>query len=181
MLCLAQRLLVVRVGHVEGRSGQLHVQVEGIDVRRVHVQPVEERLAVAVAVKHFEFRRVEKTVGPHRAHRHEVADLVRSGAEIEIRRRGVERAVAAHQRAARPPLIQPRLGDDAHHQAVLVAEFGGRDSGDHLHRLHGVGRDLVGVDPALLVGHGLVVDGELRLGVIAQRVEEAVGVGDHAR
>ena len=66
-------------------------------------------------------------------------------------------------------------------EAALVAVFGGRDAGDDLHRLDGVRRDLVRVDAALLVGDRLVVDRELRLRVIADRMEEAVRVGDDAR
>ena len=57
----------------------------------------------------------------------------------------------------------------------------GRDAGDDFHRLHRVGRNLVRIDAALLVGDRLVVDRELRLRVIADRMEEAVRVGDHAR
>ncbi len=93
----------------------------------------------------------------------------------------VERSVAGRSAIRSALLVEPGLGDDADDEAVLVAELGGRNSGDHFHRLHGVRRDLVRVDPALLIGHGLVVDRELRLRVIADRVEEAVRVGDDAR
>ena len=41
--------------------------------------------------------------------------------------------------------------------------------------------DLVRVDAALLVGDRLVVDRELRLRVVADRMEEAVGIGHDAR
>ena len=104
----------------------------------------------------------------------------RAGAEVELGGRALERSVAGRDAAGRL-LIQARLGDDANDQAVLVAELGRRHAGDDLHRLHGLRRDLVRVDPALLVGHRLVVDRKLRLRVIADRMEEPVGVGDHAR
>ncbi len=77
----------------------------------------------------------------------------------------------------RPRLIEPGFGHDVHDQAALVAVLGRRDAGDDLHRLHGVGRNLIRVDAALLIGHRLVVDRELRLRVVADRMEEAVRVG----
>jgi len=46
--------------------------------------------------------------------------------------------------------------------------------------LNGVGGKLVGKDLALLVGNGLAVDGEGIGRVIAETVEEAVGVRGHA-
>ena len=63
---------------------------------------------------------------------------------------------------------------------ALVAVFGRRHARDHLHRLDRVWRNLVRVDAALLVGDRLVVDRELRLRVIAHRVEEAVRVSHDA-
>ena len=53
-------------------------------------------------------------------------------------------------------------------------------AGNDLHRLHGVLRDLVRIEPALLVGDRLVVDRKLCLRVVADRVEEAVRIRDHA-
>ena len=65
-------------------------------------------------------------------------------------------------------------------EAALVAVLGRRHAGDQLHRLHGVGRDLVRVHAALLIGDRLVVDRKLRLRVIANRMEKAVRIGDDA-
>ena len=64
--------------------------------------------------------------------------------------------------------------------AGLAAVLGRRRAGDDLEGLHGVGGKLVGEDLALLVGDGLAVDGEGVGGVIAEAVEEAVGVGGDA-
>ena len=84
-------------------------------------------------------------------------------------------------RPGRLRLVETGLGDDVDDEAALVAVFGGCDPGDHFHRLDGVRRDLVGVDAALLVRHRLVVDRELRLRVVADRMEEPVRVGHDAR
>ena len=67
------------------------------------------------------------------------------------------------------------------HKAGLAAVFGGRRALDHLNGLHGVDRELVGEDLALLVGDGLAVDGEGIGGVVAKAVEQAVGVSRDAR
>ena len=77
-------------------------------------------------------------------------------------------------------LVQARLGDDVHDEAALVAVLGGRDAGDDFHRLHGVLANLIRIQTALLIGNRLVVDRELRLRMVADRMEEAVGVGHHA-
>ena len=65
-------------------------------------------------------------------------------------------------------------------EAGLVAVLGGRRAGDDFERLDGVGRDLIREDLALLVGDGLAIDGEGIGGVIAQAVEQAVGIGGDA-
>ena len=54
------------------------------------------------------------------------------------------------------------------HQAGLIAIFGRRGAFDHLHRLHGVERDLIREDFALLVGDGLAVERERVRSVIAE-------------
>ena len=65
-----------------------------------------------------------------------------------------------------------------HDQAALVAVLRRRDAGDDLHRLDRVGRELIRIDAALLVGDRLVVDRELRLRVIPDRMKEPVRIGD---
>ena len=64
---------------------------------------------------------------------------------------------------------------------VLSPIFGGRRAGDDLHRLDRIERNLVGENFALLVGDGLAIDRERVLGVIAQPVEQAVGIGRDSR
>ena len=94
MLGLAKGLLVVGVRARRTTTGQLTRSSGRRRVRRVQVQPIEERLAVAVAVEGLKFRGIGKR-SPHRAHRREVADRWDPASEIQVRRQGVERAVAA--------------------------------------------------------------------------------------
>ena len=72
---------------------------------------------------------------------------------------------------------QARARGHHDHQAGLAAIFRGRRAFDHFHRLHGVDRDLIRENLALLVRDRLAVDGERVRGVIAQAVEKTVGVG----
>ena len=76
---------------------------------------------------------------------------------------------------------QARAGGHHHHQAGLAAILGGRRAFDDFHRLHGVDRELIGEDLALLVRNRLAVDGERVRGVIAESVKKAVGVGRNSR
>ena len=149
-------------------------------VARAKVEAVEERDVVPRVVQRFEFRRIEKAIGPQPLTDRKLPDRVRAAADVDIAGRTLERAVAERRAAGRLRLIEPGLGHDVHHQAALVAVFGRRHARDDLHRLHGVRRDLIRVQAALLVGDRLVVDRELRLRVVADRMEEAVRVGDDA-
>ena len=66
--------------------------------------------------------------------------------------------------------------DDVHDQTALVTLLGRGHTRDELHRLPGVRRNLVRIDAALLIGYGLVVDRELGLRMIPDRMEETVRV-----
>ena len=57
------------------------------------------------------------------------------------------------------------------HQTRLVAVFSRGRPGDHLNRLNGIQRDLIGKDFALLVGDGLAVNRERIFRMIAETVE----------
>ena len=68
-----------------------------------------------------------------------------------------------------------------YNQARLVAKLRARGSGDQLHGLQRIGRNLRGEDLVLLIADGLSVKHVTHLRVISQRMEEAVGVrGDTA-
>ncbi len=97
--------------------------------------------------------------------------------KIEAAVGGAESAVRSRDIAVRRGRAQARAGGHHDHQAGLAAILGGRRAFDHFHRLHGVDRDLIREDLALLVGNRLAVDGERVRGVIAESVEQAVGVG----
>ena len=96
--------------------------------------------------------------------------------------RAVERPVAKRADAGRLRLVEARLGDNVDDRGcscrrirrartpVMISMACTASCGD-----------LVGIDPALLIGHGLVVNGELRLRMIADGMEEAVRVGHDAR
>ena len=100
----------------------------------------------------------------------------------------IEAAVGAAKRAIRSRYIavgrgysQPRAGGHHDHQAGLAAILRGRRAFDDFHRLHGVDRELIREDLALLVRNRLAVDGERVRGVIAESVEKTVGVGRNSR
>ena len=75
-------------------------------------------------------------------------------------------------------LAGARGGHD--HQAGFAAVFGRRRAADDLNGLNGVGGKLVGEDLALLIGDGLAIDGEGVGCVVAETMEQAVGVGRYA-
>src|SRR5258708_38416047 len=54
-----------------------------------------------------------------------------------------------------------------------------RGSGDQLHRLEGIRRNLRGKDLVLLIADGLSVNDVAGLCMIAQGMKEAIGVGGH--
>src|SRR5471032_1459674 len=104
-----------------------------------------------------------------------------AAADIELAGRTLERAVPERHAAGWLCLIETGLRHNVHHEAALVTVLRGRDARDDLHRLDGVLRDLVRIELALLVSDRLVVDRELGLRVVADWMEEAVGVGHDAR
>ena len=171
---------VVSVRNVERGSPDVHVQAQRVRDVGMKVEAVEERLAVPLVVQRLELGRIEVAIRPHRAQRQEVPDGVRAAADAGVEDRRGERSVAGGHRTRRLRLVETGLGDDVHDEAALVAVLGGRHAGDDLHRLHRLWRNLIRVDTALLIRNRLVVDGELRLRVVADRMEEAVRVGHDA-
>jgi hypothetical protein len=180
MLCLPAGILIVGVRHVERRVAKLDIDVQRIDVVWMHVQPIEERLTLPVVVKGLEFRGIEEAIRPQPAEGQEVSDRVAARSEVDLAARALEGAVSARDAADWLRLVETGFGDDPYDEAVLVAEFGGRDARDDFHRLDGFMRNLIRINAALPIGHRLVVDRELRLCVVADRMEEAVGIRHHA-
>ena len=123
--------------------------------------------------------RVEEAPAAQRVGGEEVAELLAAEAEGGFLADRAEGAVLRGE-AAEGLLAESGTRDGVDHQAGLVAELRARRAGDQFHRLDGVERNLRGELLALLIGDRLAVDREAGLRVIAQRVEEAVGIGHHA-
>ena len=136
MLCLAGCVLIERVRHVERRPRELDIQMYRVGVARTSVQPIEERLAVAVVVQRLEFRWIEKAIGALTGEREEIADPVRARAKVDLTGRALERSVPRREAARGLPLVKSGLGGYANDQAVLVSEFGRRHARNQLERLH---------------------------------------------
>ena len=76
-------------------------------------------------------------------------------------------------------LAQPRARGGIDDQAGAIPILGRGRSRDQLEGLNGIEGKLVREDFGLLIGYGLVVNYDLRVGVLAQGVIEAVGVGSN--
>ena len=144
------------------------------------VDAVEDVLLVALVVEDGELRRIEKAAGVEAVDFNEVAPVLAAVAEIEGAGGGAEGAVGTADAAGGLGDALTGAGGGHDDQAGLAAVLGRRRAGDDFDGLNGVGGKLVGEDLALLVGDRLAIDGERVGGVIAEAVEEAVGVGGDA-
>ncbi len=180
MLGLTERVGIQRVRHVERRARGLHVEMECAGRAGAGVDSIEQRHLVPGIVQDLELRRIQEAIRPHAGHRQEIADVVRPGTKVHVDGGRLERTVPQRHAAGRLRLVEARLGDDMHDEAAFVAVFGRRDPCNDLHRLHGILRNLVRVQTTLLIRHRLVVDRELRLGMVPDGMEESVRVGDDA-
>ena len=143
------------------------------------VEAIENGLAVPHVVKRTEFGAVEKASAAQGVGGEEIAVLLAAEAEGGFLADGAEGTVLRYEAAERL-LAEPGARDGVDHEAGLIAELGAGGAGDEFHGLDGVERNLRGELLALLIGDGLAVDGEAGLRVIAERVEEAIGIGDDA-
>ena len=171
--------LVERVGHLEPVTRGQQVEVKRVAGGGLPVEAIEDGLAVPHVVKRTEFGAVEKAPAAQGVGGEEVAELLAAEAEGGFLADGAEGAVLRGEAAERL-LAESGTGDGVDHEAGLIAEFGAGRAGDEFHGLDGVERNLGGELFALLIGDGLAVDGEAGLRVIAERVEEAVGIGHDA-
>ena len=76
---------------------------------------------------------------------------------------------------------EPGTRSHVDNKAGLVSVLGRRRPADDRHRLHGVERNLVGEHLALLIGDGLAIQRKRVFRVIAQSVQETVGIGSNTR
>ncbi len=144
------------------------------------VDAIEDVQLVALVVEDDELGRIEEASGVEAVDLDEVAPVLSAVAEIDRAGGRAEAAVGGGDAAGGLGDSLAGAGGDLNDEAGLAAILGGRGSGDDFDRLDGVGGKLVGEDLALLVGDRLAVDGEGVGGVIAEAVEETVGVGRDA-
>ena len=78
------------------------------------------------------------------------------------------------------PLAQSGARDGIDDQAGLSAEFGVGGAADEFERLKRIGGKLRGKRFVLLIANDLLIDYIRGFAVIPLRMEEAVGIGDHA-
>src|ERR1035441_2713918 len=69
----ARVLGVVRVWRLEPGSGKTEIQVDGVRVVGLEIQPVEQVLLIAMIVEDLIFRAIEETAGDQPARRDEVS------------------------------------------------------------------------------------------------------------
>ena len=154
--------------------------MERVGRREGVVDAVEDVLLVALVVEDGELGRIEEASGVEAVGLDEVAPVLAAVGEIDAAGGGPEGAIGGADAAGGLGDSLPGAGGGDDDEAGFVAVLGRRRAGDDLDGLNGVGGKLVGEDLALLVGDGLAVDGERVGGVIAEAVEEAVGVGGDA-
>ena len=179
LLALVLIGLVECVGHLEPVARGQQVEVKSVARGGLPVETVEDGFAVPHVVERTKLRRVEKAPAAQGIGGEEVAKLLAAEAEGGLFADRAEGTVLRGE-AAEGLLAQSGTRHGVDHQAGLVAELRARRAGDQLHRLNGVERNLRGELLALLIGDRLSVDRKAGLRVIAQRVEEAVGIGHHA-
>ena len=173
--------LIVGIGDLEPGTRREQIQVQGVLRSRLIVEPVENLLVVSAIVQHRELGRIQKPPGPRRVGHQKIADPGVARAEGEIFANAAERPIAGAETSERLQRSQSRFGHRGHHQAGLIAIFRRRRARNRLERLDGVQRQLVRRLLVLLIAHRLIVDGILRLRVIAQGMEKSVGILDHSR
>ena len=175
-------LRVERIGRLKPGTRVAHVQMQRIRCGQLIVHAVKDIFLVAFVVHHAELRRIEETAAVEPAHGDEVSPFFASVTEIEAASCRPKRAVRPGHASVRRRFAQARARGHVNYEARLVAVFGGRRAGNHFERLDRIERNLIREHLALLVGDRLAVHGKRILGVIAEAVEETVGIrGDAGR
>ena len=173
--------VVERVRGLEPGAGESKINVNGIHFRKLKVHPVEDVLFVSLVMKHGKFRRIEKTAAFQSAGGNEVSPILAAVAQVDPDIGGAKAAIGSRDAALGGGHALSRARGHVDYDAGLLSEFGGRRAGDDFHRLNGIERNLVGKNLALLVGDGLAIDGKGIFRVVAQAMEEAVGIGGDSR
>ena len=145
------------------------------------INAIEDVLLISLVVHDDKFRRIKEAAAVERVGCDEVAPVLAPVSEVEVHIRGSKTSVRCGHAASGG--LDPLTGARGHvnHYAGLVAKLGGRGTRKDLHRFDGIKRNLVGEHFALLVSDGLAIDREGVLGVIAEAMGQAIGVGCDAR
>jgi hypothetical protein len=145
------------------------------------VHAIEQIFFVALVVEHYEFRRIEKAASVQTAYRDEVPPVLATVRKFGFHVGCSERPVRSAHTAVRGghALTGPR--GRYNHNAGLASVFRRRRPGDHRQGFDRIDWKLVGKDLALLVSNWLAVDAERIRGVVADPVEEAIGIGSNPR
>ena len=173
--------VVVGVGRLKPGAAVVQIQMKGVGGGELTVDAIEDVKLVAFVVEDDELGRIEEAPGVEAVDLDEVAPVLAAVAEIDRAGGRAEGAVGGGDAAGWLGDSLAGAGCDLDDEAGLAAKLGRRGAGDDFERLDRVGRKLVGEDLALLVGDGLAVDGERVGRVVAEAVEEAVGVGRRRR
>ena len=173
--------VVEGVGGLEPGAAVVEVEVNGVGGGEGVVDAVEDVLFVALVVEDGELGGIEKAAGVEAVDLNEVAPVLAAIAEVEPSRwrsRRCRRKLLMLPVGLVTPCPERVVATMT--RLVLSPYSAGGAPADDLDGLNGVGGELVGEDLALLVGDGLAIDGEGVGGVVAEAMEEAVGVGGDA-
>src|SRR5262245_18985298 len=99
---------------------------------------VEEIFIVAVSMQHLELGWIKKSSAVDAIERKKIPDLFISLSPGDVCRRGAKRCIAHGNAPKGAGDAKARLADRSHSQAGFVAKLRRGNTGDYLHRLHGV-------------------------------------------
>src|SRR5438093_8951340 len=152
-----------------------------IGTAELQIHAVEYVLLVAFGMDDLEFLWIEETACIQAIRRKEIAPLRASKRHIKAPVRRPETSVRSSHTADRFCLTKTGARRYLDDQAGLVSEFSGWRAGDHFQRLNRIDRDLVGEDFARLVRNWLAIDRKRTFRMVADGVNQAVGIRYRAR
>ena len=155
----------------------MEIQTDLIVAAGFVIESVECVLLVATIVEDLILRTVEEASRVQTAGRNKVSPFLLPVGKIEAPGGSAESAVRGRDIPVGRSYSQARASGCHDDEAGFTAKIRRRRAFDDLHRLHGLHRQLIRENLALLVRNWLAVNGEGVRGVIAQPVEKTVGVG----
>ncbi len=173
--------VVEGVGGLEPGAAVVEVEAHGVGVGDFEIDAVKCIFFVALVVEDAELGRIEKAPGIQGVELDEVAPVFAAVGEIESAAGRSKGAVGGRDGAGGLGYALAGTGSRHDDEAGLSAVFSRRRAGDDFEGLNGIGGNLVGEGLALLIGDRLAVDGKGVGRVIAEPMEEAVGVGGDTR